>query len=106
MGSPQEFQNGHMATASGGYDQRPQKATFSGLTALVGVVALVIDIISVAVPHWGRYGPAGVSYYASGKIIKSKYGLRQKIDFLKSNWICLNQVLQFFTRILHRQIRA
>jgi len=30
------------------------------------VIALIISIISVAVPYWGYYGPAGASYLASG----------------------------------------
>jgi len=66
MGTPAE------AAAAGGVPQpRPQKATFSGMTAIVGVVALVVDIISVAVPHWGHYEPQS-AYYSQdrgGKII-------------------------------------
>jgi len=42
------------------------KATFSGTTAFIGVLALIINIISVAVPHWGSYSPGGVSYFSSG----------------------------------------
>ena len=45
------------------------KATFSGTTAFIGVLALIINIISVAVPHWGSYSPGGVSYFSSGKIV-------------------------------------
>ena len=42
-------------------------ATFSGATALIGVLSLVITVISVAVPHWGTYSPKGSQYFASGK---------------------------------------
>ncbi len=42
------------------------KATFSGLTALIGIIALIVAIISVAVPHWGSYAPIGQSYYSAG----------------------------------------
>ena len=56
----------------GGYGQPPryreqQKATLSGATALVGVVALIVNIIAVAVPNWGSYSPYGAGYYQSGK---------------------------------------
>ena len=44
-----------------------QKATLSGATALVGVVALIVNIIAVAVPNWGSYSPYGAGYYQSGK---------------------------------------
>ena len=57
----------HAEAAGGGGGSGGQKATFSGMTALIGVVALVADIVSVAAPHWGSYRPAGVSYVASGK---------------------------------------
>jgi hypothetical protein len=42
------------------------KATFSGMTALVGIFSLIISIVSVAVPYWGYYAPAGASYFSSG----------------------------------------
>ena len=56
----------------GGYAPQPryreqQKATLSGATALVGVVALIVNIIAVAVPNWGSYSPYGAGYYQSGK---------------------------------------
>ena len=56
---------------SGGVGQsdKPQKATFSGITALVGILALITDVISVAVPHWGRYQPASPAYYGAGLLI-------------------------------------
>ena len=43
------------------------KATFSGMTAFIGVLSLLITIISVATPHWGSYSPKGQTYYAAGK---------------------------------------
>lgn len=36
------------------------------MTALAGVFALIISIISVAVPYWGYYAPAGAAYISSG----------------------------------------
>jgi len=42
------------------------KATFSGMTAFIGVLSLLITIISVATPHWGSYSPIGQSYYSAG----------------------------------------
>lgn len=33
------------------------RATFSGATAFIGVLTLLITIISAAVPHWGSYSP-------------------------------------------------
>ena len=44
------------------------KATFSGMTAFIGVLSLLITIISVATPHWGSYSPIGQSYYSAGKV--------------------------------------
>lgn len=70
MGSPNEMNNYHNNGHAGGMEhQRSQKATFSGLTTLIGVVALIIDIISIATPHWGAYRPVGASYYASGIVL-------------------------------------
>ena len=43
------------------------KATFSGMTAMIGVLALIADIISVAVPHWGYYSPGGPGFYQTGE---------------------------------------
>jgi hypothetical protein len=37
------------------------------MTALVGVVALIVSVVSVAVPYWGFYSPAGASYFSAGK---------------------------------------
>ena len=56
---------------SGGSGQT--KATFSGMTALTAVVALLLAIISAAVPHWGYYSPIGAQYYASGKVPKPTF---------------------------------
>jgi len=59
MGNPAELEA----------SQRPAsqtKATFSGATASLGVLSLIITIISVAVPHWGTYAPGGSLYYQSG----------------------------------------
>jgi len=74
MGNPSEV-NG-MNGGVGGYGpsgvtqaaryREQQKATFSGMTALIGVVALVVDIVAVAVPHWGYYSPLGPGYYSQG----------------------------------------
>ncbi len=46
--------------------QSQTNATFSGTTALVGVVALIVSVVSVAVPYWGFYAPAGASYFSAG----------------------------------------
>ena len=56
-----------------------QKATFPGLTAMVGVIALIADIISVAVPHWGYYSPGGVGFYQSGEKAKAASWVRGKL---------------------------
>lgn len=42
------------------------KATFSGTTAFIGILALLITIISTAVPHWGSYQPAGQQFFSAG----------------------------------------
>lgn len=57
--------NGNMPSG-----HKPQKATLSGLTAFIGVVALIADIISVAVPHWGKYSPYGDTYFKIGEILR------------------------------------
>lgn len=59
MGNPAELEASQRPTSQ-------TKATFSGATASLGVLSLIITIISVAVPHWGTYAPAGQLYYASG----------------------------------------
>ena len=51
------------------------KATFSGMTAFIGVLSLLITIISVATPHWGSYSPIGQSYFSSGKISSGYFKL-------------------------------
>ena len=67
MGNPQEASGGHNGGLGGGGgggssgDRGGQKATFSGMTVLIGIVALVLDIVSVAVPQWGYYYPARLS---------------------------------------------
>ena len=60
---------GQPGMAAGGQPRyrEQQKATLSGATALVGVVALIVNIIAVAVPNWGSYSPYGAGYYQSGK---------------------------------------
>lgn len=55
------------AEEAGGPPRQPQKATFSGMTMCIGIIALIVDIISVSAPHWGYYAPAGVIYASSGK---------------------------------------
>lgn len=71
MGNPGEM--------NGGTPYREQqKATFSGMTALIGVIALIIDIIAVAVPHWGYYSPGGPGYYRAGKCTKTLINQRKK----------------------------
>ncbi len=47
--------------------QRGNNATFSGMTAMIGVLALIADILSVAVPHWGYYSPSGPAFYQTGQ---------------------------------------
>ena len=49
--------------------QSSTKATFSGMTSLIGVVALIVSVVSVAVPYWGFYSPAGASYFSAGLLI-------------------------------------
>ena len=72
MGNPSEAGMGINGVNGGGGGapmryREQQKATFSGATALIGVIALVIDIVAVAVPHWGYYSPLGPGYYSQGK---------------------------------------
>ena len=70
MGNPHEASGGpsdRSGGGGGGGDGRGQKATFSGMTVLVGVVAFILDVVSVAVPQWGNYYPAGITYVSSGK---------------------------------------
>ena len=45
------------------------RATFSGATAFIGVLTLLITIISAAVPHWGSYSPTNQFFQrgATGK---------------------------------------
>ena len=62
MGNPAELEANQRPTSQ-------TKATFSGATAFLGVLSLIITIISVAVPHWGYYSPAGQSYFQSGKFV-------------------------------------
>jgi len=59
MGNPAELEANQRPTSQ-------TKATFSGATAFLGVLSLIITIISVAVPHWGSFGPGGQSYYQAG----------------------------------------
>ncbi|XP_059079809.1 uncharacterized protein LOC131877968 isoform X2 [Tigriopus californicus] len=54
------------AEEAGGPPRQPQKATFSGMTMCIGIIALIVDIISVSAPHWGYYAPAGIIYASSG----------------------------------------
>ena len=68
MGNPRDAMDGPQHTGS--FQSSSQtKATFSGMTALGGILALIVSIISVAVPYWGFYAPAGASYYSSGNQI-------------------------------------
>ena len=71
MGNPDDLkQNGHHQRPGGWQQHHSQqqqtKATFSGMTALVAVVALLLAIISAAVPHWGYYKPIGAQFYQTG----------------------------------------
>jgi len=59
MGNPAELEANQRPTSQ-------TKATFSGATAFLGVLSLIMTIISVAVPHWGSYGPGGPAYFSSG----------------------------------------
>ena len=68
MGNPSEAANGG---GMGVHSPNSHKATFSGMTALIGCVAFLADVISLAVPHWGYYGPnvgPYVGYVQQGKI--------------------------------------
>ena len=68
MGNPHEASGGqHMAGGSGGASNggAGQKATFSGMTVLIGIIALILDIISVAVPQWGDYYPRALQRHVS-----------------------------------------
>ena len=49
------------------------KATFSGATACIGVITLILSIVSVAVPNWGIYGPKGQQSISNGNYIFIKY---------------------------------
>ena len=62
MGNPAELEANQRPTSQ-------TKATFSGATAFLGVLSLIITIISVAVPHWGSFGPGGQSYFQAGKFV-------------------------------------
>ena len=66
MGNPAELEANQRPTSQ-------TKATFSGATAFLGVLSLIMTIISVAVPHWGSYGPGGPAYFSSGKLIHYVY---------------------------------
>ena len=68
MGNPRDAMDGPQHTGSS-QSSSQTKATFSGMTALGGILALIVSIISVAVPYWGFYAPAGASYYSSGNQI-------------------------------------
>ncbi len=79
MGSPSEVE------ASGGGQNGPSshtKATFSGTTAFIGVLSLLITIISTAVPHWGSYSPVGQQFFAAGKFLTK----RQRPLYLAALW--------------------
>ena len=69
MGNPAELEANQRPTQTQGHQET--KATFSGATAFLGVLSLIITIISVAVPHWGSFGPGGQSYYQAGKFVFS-----------------------------------
>ena len=102
MGNPSEAgMNG--VNGGGGYGpggtpryREQQKATFSGGTALVGVIALIVDIVAVAVPHWGYYSPLGPGYYSQGKdtkdICMKSISLRVSQSFTT---VMASQALQF-----------
>ena len=62
MGNPAELEANQRPTSQ-------TKATFSGATAFLGVLSLIITIISVAVPHWGSFGLGGQSYFQAGKFV-------------------------------------
>ena len=90
MGNPAELEANQRPTSQ-------TKATFSGATAFLGVLSLIITIISVAVPHWGYFGPSGQSYFAQGKFVF--FGLVNcliifMISYFKTNFVCsvLNQI--------------
>ena len=60
MGSPEDMEDAGQGPSS------HTKATFSGTTAFIGVIALIITIIAVAVPNWGNYAPLGQAFAAAG----------------------------------------
>merc|ERR1719210_1229540 len=73
MGNPDDLKhNGQQGQRPPGWQQhhhhhqQQTKATFSGMTALTAVVALLLAIISAAVPHWGYYKPIGSQYFQQG----------------------------------------
>ena len=84
MGNPAELEANQRPTSQ-------TKATFSGATAFLGVLSLIITIISVAVPHWGSFGPGGQSYYQAGKFVFFWFtALFNNIyDFIFQNIFCL-----------------
>ena len=76
MGNPSEAS----VPYGGGGGGNSHKATFSGMTALIGCVALLADVISLAVPHWGYYGPnvgPYVGYVQQGEEIESQIKNRE-----------------------------
>ena len=72
------------------------KATFSGMTAFIGVLSLLITIISVATPHWGSYSPIGQSYYSAGKVF----------SLFVYFWVSLGSILRVIDLSGQRQNKA
>ena len=84
MGNPAELEANQRPTSQ-------TKATFSGATAFLGVLSLIITIISLAVPHWGYFGPSGQSYFAQGKFFFFWFSklFNNIYDFIFQNKFCL-----------------
>ena len=56
MGNPNEAMS-QMSSNNMPRSSSHSRATFSGATACIGVITLILSIVSVSVPHWGVYSP-------------------------------------------------
>jgi len=79
MGNPNEAMS-QMSSNNMPRSSSHSRATFSGATACIGVITLILSIVSVSVPHWGVYSPKagnlanGYSSYQSGRFALTDTG--------------------------------
>ena len=66
MGNPNEAMS-QMSSNNMPRSSSHSRATFSGATACIGVITLILSIVSVSVPHWGVYSPKAGNL-ANGKL--------------------------------------